>query len=97
LINTACSDIDGLAEMLRIAWRSDPMPSNHTAPGCMLRFDVRGDGHGSSVSLGFTYADVTSQDPVAVHNGAAYFTDSKLAFKVGPHLFPDTTMLRVQF
>jgi hypothetical protein len=81
--------------MLGVAWRSDPMPNNHTAPGCMLRFDVRGVGDEASVSLSFTYADVTSQDPVAVHDGAAYFTDSHRASKVGTCCFSDwRTLLR---
>ncbi len=77
------SDIDGLAEMLGIAWHSDPMPNNHTAPGCMLRFDVHDAGPQPSVSVSFTYSDVTSLDPSpSVLDGAAYFTDSLLASKV---------------
>ncbi len=59
------------------------MPDNHTAPGCMLRFDVQGAGEESTVTVGFTYADVTSADPVAVRAGAAVFTDSHRASKVG--------------
>ena len=69
--------------MLGIAWRSDPLPANHTAPGCMLRFDVRDGGSESSVTVNFTYADVTSPDPVAVSSGTAFFTDSHSASKVG--------------
>ncbi len=59
------------------------MPSNHTAPGCMLRFDVRGVGHESSVTVSFTYVDVTSPDPVAVSMGTTFFTDTHQASKVG--------------
>ena len=69
--------------MLGIAWSSHPLPSNHTAPGCMLRFDVRGVGHESSVTVSFTYADVTSPDPVAVRMGTTFFTDTHHASKVG--------------
>jgi hypothetical protein len=69
--------------MLGIAWSSHPLPDNHTAPGCMLRFDVRGVGHASSVTVSFTYADVTSPDPVVVYTGATFFTDTHQASKVG--------------
>jgi hypothetical protein len=58
------------------------MPDNHTAPGCMLRFDVQGTGAESTVTIGFTYADITSADPVVVRAGAAVFTDSHRASKV---------------
>jgi hypothetical protein len=59
------------------------MPDNHTAPGCMLRFDVSGVDDDAAVTVGFTYADVTSADPVAVRAGAAVFTDVWRASKVG--------------
>ncbi len=68
--------------MLGISWSSTPLPDNHTAPGCILRFDVRGVGNESTVTVGFTYADVTSGDPVTVHAGSAFFTDSRQASKV---------------
>ncbi len=59
------------------------MPDNHTAPGCMLRFDVSGVDDDAAVTLGFTYVDVTSADPVAVRAGAAVFTNVWRASKVG--------------
>jgi hypothetical protein len=69
----------------RGAWnrvQQPPLPDNHTAPGCMLRFDVSGVGGDSSVAVGFAYADVTAQDPIPVYQGTAVFTDLQQASKV---------------
>ena len=53
-------DLDALASLLGLSWRTHPFPENATTPGSALRFDL--DANRTMVSVSVVYNEFVSAD-----------------------------------